>query len=101
MFWRRRSGPCERVQVSNLPWTVDARRLAGELGILTVRLLNDLEANAYGIALLKAADLVVLNAGDRVPAGNQALFAAGTGLGEGGLFADVSGHRPFASEGGH
>jgi len=91
----------ERVQVSNLPWTVDARQLAGELDIRTVRLLNDLEANAYGIALLKAADLVVLNAGDRVPDGNQALIAAGTGLGEGGLFADVSGHRPFPSEGGH
>jgi glucokinase len=91
----------ERVQVSNLPWTVDARQLAGELGIRTVRLLNDLEANAYGIALLRPADLVVLNAGDRVPDGNQALIAAGTGLGEGGLFADVSGHRPFPSEGGH
>jgi glucokinase len=91
----------ERVQVSNLPWTVDARQLAGELGIRSVRLLNDLEANAYGIALLQAADLVVLNTGGSVPVGNQALIAAGTGLGEGGLFADAAGRRPFPSEGGH
>jgi glucokinase len=91
----------ERVQVSNLPWTVDARQLAGELGIRAVRLLNDLEANAYGIALLKSADLVVLNTGESEPDGNQALIAAGTGLGEGGLFADAAGHRPFPSEGGH
>src|SRR5206468_2149650 len=33
--------------------------------------------------------------------GNQAVIAAGTGLGEGGLYWDGSRHHVFASEGGH
>ena len=33
--------------------------------------------------------------------GNAAIIAAGTGLGEAGLFGDGAALRPFASEGGH
>jgi glucokinase len=91
-------GRCEAV---NLPWVVDARQLASELGIATVALLNDLEANAYGIAALAPEDFVVLNAGAPDAEGNAVVIAAGTGLGEAGLYWDGKQHRPFASEGGH
>ena len=91
-------GRCEAV---NLPWVVDARQLARDLGLATVALLNDLEANAYGIAALAPEDFVVLNAGAPDAEGNAAVIAAGTGLGEAGLYWDGKQHRPFASEGGH
>ncbi len=91
-------GRCEAV---NLPWVVEARRLARELGLESVALLNDLEANAYGIAALAPEDFVVLNAGAPDAKGNAAVIAAGTGLGEAGLYWDGKQHRPFASEGGH
>src|SRR4051794_37683938 len=52
-----------RVQTSNLPWIIDARQLGGELKVTDVHLLNDLEANAYGIAELAPSDFVTLNAG--------------------------------------
>src|SRR5262249_26010264 len=45
-------------------------------------------------------DLVALNQISAMP-GNQALIAAGTGLGEGGLYWDGERHHVFASEGGH
>jgi glucokinase len=91
-----------RVEVANLPWVVDARDIARDLGIERVTLINDLEANAHGIALLEESDLVVLNPGVARPLGNRALIAAGTGLGEAGLLAESDGsYRPFPSEGGH
>lgn len=86
---------------TNLPWTLDAGALATRLGLPRVRLLNDLEAAAWGIAALGPEDLQVLQTGTTDPQGNASIIAAGTGLGEAGLFWDGERHRPFASEGGH
>jgi glucokinase len=89
-------------QVTNLPWTVDAAALQSELGFQQVTLLNDLEANAYGIATLQPYELLSLNPNANPnQVGHRALIAAGTGLGEAGLMWDGVAHRPFASEGGH
>jgi glucokinase len=109
------AGPVKggRVQTPNLPWVVDAGELARDLGVETVWLINDLEANAYGLNELDDEDVAVLNAGAldssspdaRVSArcgdGNAGIISAGTGLGEAGLYWDGQRHRPFACEGGH
>jgi glucokinase len=89
------------VEATNLPWVVDARSLANELGIGRVELINDLLANAHGIALLDESDFVSLNPGSPSPTGNRALISAGTGLGEAGLLAVPPAYEPFPSEGGH
>ena len=75
--------------------------MAAELEIDQVRLINDLEANAYGIAGLQPKDFVTIHEGADDPTGNAALISAGTGLGEAGLFWNGKCHQPFASEGGH
>jgi glucokinase len=80
---------------------VDSDLVARELGLKSVGLINDLEANAWGIAVLEAKDLVVLNEGAADASGNAAIISAGTGLGEAGLYWDGKQHRPFATEGGH
>jgi glucokinase len=90
-----------RVRATNLPWTVDAVALEDALGFRPVWLLNDLEAAAHGIAALGPGDVATLVAGDPEPDGNQAVIAAGTGLGEAGLVWDGRGRVPLASEGGH
>ena len=90
-----------RVETSNLPWTVEASRLASELNLPATMLINDLEANAWGIASLREQDLVPLNRVKSTPVGNQAVISAGTGLGEAGLFWDGKEYDIFASEGGH
>jgi glucokinase len=89
------------INTSNLPWVVEAQELANELGLAAVGLLNDLEANAYGIAALPASDLLTLNVGVPRAVGNAAVIAAGTGLGEAGLYWDGTRHHPFGTEGGH
>jgi len=90
-----------RVRTPNLPWSVDAVELARLLKMPAVELINDLEANAFGIDLLGADDLVVLNRGVPDPAGTIAVVSAGTGLGEALAYWDGSAHRPLRSEGGH
>ena len=50
-----------RVETSNLPWMVEASRLASELQLPSTLLINDLEANAWGISSLRRRDLVALN----------------------------------------
>jgi glucokinase len=89
------------VEATNLPWVVDARSLALQLGLDRVVLVNDLEANAWGLAALPDTDFAVLQAGVAAPTGNAAVISAGTGLGEAGLVWDGRCHRPVASEGGH
>ena len=93
-----RNGRCE---ATNVPWVVDAGTIAGQLRLKQVGLINDLEANAYGIAILPRKDFVVLNHGACNARGNMAIISAGTGLGEAGMFWDGEHHRPFATEGGH
>src|SRR5580658_3964306 len=45
-----------RVETSNLPWVIESSRLAQELQLETVELINDLEAQAWGIQCLGGAD---------------------------------------------
>jgi len=89
-------------RTTNLPWVVDGPALSKQFNIRHVRLLNDLEAMAYGILLLRPDELVTLNTGTP-PTHKQAiaLIAAGTGLGESVLFWDGNCYRPIPTEGGH
>ena len=97
------AGPVKdgRCQTPNLPWNVDCASIAQFLGLSSAGLLNDLEANAHGIAVLGPDDFVTLYEGAPGATGNRALISAGTGLGEAGLVAEGNEYRPYASEGGH
>ncbi len=90
-----------RAQLTNLPWIVDADELERDLGLPSVRLLNDLEANAYGLSTLADADFMVLREGASYLGGNAGLVSAGTGLGQAGLQYIRGQLHPFPTEGGH
>jgi glucokinase len=90
-----------RLRLTNLPWTLDSRELSAALGITHVFLINDLEANGYGVAELTPDQVYTLSEGDTSQIGNRALIAAGTGLGEALLIWDGRTHTPYPSEGGH
>jgi glucokinase len=90
-----------RVRTPNLPWHIESSELAGAIGLSQARLINDLEANTYGIAALKEGDFATLNAGKPDPTGTIAVVSAGTGLGESFAYWDGSIHRPLPSEAGH
>ena len=94
-----RGGRC--VDTTNLAWPVDGSALARTVGLDRVSLLNDLEANARGLAALGPADFAVVNEGDPNASGNAAVVSAGTGLGQAGLYWDGDRYHVFATEGGH
>lgn len=90
-------------QMTNLGWKVDGKILKEKLKINDLVLINDLVAHGYGISLLKKQDVEQIQNGIENPLGNQAILAAGTGLGEAGIiYAEGKKIKiPFASEGGH
>lgn len=90
-----------KVKFTNLSWNIDSEEVSKHVGGSAVTILNDLEATAYGLAGLKQQELSVLYKGTNETPGNIAILAAGTGLGEAGLFFDGKSYHPFATEGGH
>jgi glucokinase len=92
-----------RLKLTNLPWTLDARELQRALGIEHIFLINDLEANGYGIPELAPENVFTLLTGDAKTVGHRGLVSAGTGLGECLLIWDskTQKHTPLPSEGGH
>lgn len=91
-----------RCHTTNLPWTLDEAALAQSIGVARAKLLNDVEAAAYGMLHLRPDEVRVLSPGKEPSRqGNIAVVSVGTGLGEGMLHWDGSAHHPIASEGGH
>jgi glucokinase len=90
-----------RATVTNLPWTIDEAGLREELGLRSVRLINDLVAVARAVPHLRPEDLRTLWASEPAPGGAIAVIAPGTGLGEAFLTWDGTRYRPHPSEGGH
>lgn len=89
------------VRATNLPWKTDEKRLARELGIFRLKLVNDLAAVALGAMYVGKAARKTIASGRAVAGANMAVISAGTGLGEALLVWDGSKYLPIATEGGH
>lgn len=87
--------------LTNLSWSLDGDRLAQELHLDKVLLINDFAAVGYGVLGLEETDLCTLQAGNPDPTAPIAIIGAGTGLGQGFLLPSDQGYRVFPSEGGH
>ena len=92
-----------RVKTTNLPWVIEENSLARELNLnlKAVHLINDLEAIARAVPILRPSDVCTINAGEPVRTGTIAVIAPGTGLGESFLTWDGSRYLAHSSEGGH
>jgi len=90
-----------RAKITNLPWVMDEDSLASDLRLRTVHLMNDLEAVARAVPVLRASDVITINEGDAVANGPIAIVAPGTGLGESFLTWNGSQYVAHSSEGGH
>src|SRR5271166_5323133 len=92
-----------RVKTTNLPWVIDESSLAEglNLNVKSVHLINDLEAIARSILILRPSDVYTVNTGEPVPKGAIAVIAPGTGLGESFLTWEGTRYVAHSSEGGH
>jgi glucokinase len=87
-------------KLSNIKWEIDSKEISEHFN-KKISLLNDLEATAYGLAMLNEKDITFIYKGKEQVPGNAAVIAPGTGLGEAGLYWDGKYFHPFATEGGH
>ncbi len=87
---------------TNLPWSLKAWEIGKVLDTSRVKMLNDLEAAAWGVPELDESEIASLNPhAEKNPVGHMAVIAAGTGLGEAVLFRDGEELHAMATEGGH
>ncbi len=90
------------VSMTNHDWSFSQAALRDELGLTTLRVLNDFTALALALPHLPAHELRQVGGGAAVPGEAIALLGAGTGLGVSGLLPDgAGGWVPIAGEGGH
>jgi len=97
------AGPVEgaRARLTNLPWEVDAARVAAALNGARVTLVNDFVAAAAGVEALDASGLRVLQPGRADSGAPRLVVGAGTGLGTALIVPEPGGWRVFPGEGGH
>ena len=83
-------------------WSIDGASLSTCLGIEKVKLINDFEAQGYGLLTLGDHEVTQLNKGVKKPGAPIACVGAGTGLGECYLTQGPDGkYTCWPSEGGH
>ena len=82
-------------------WTIDGNQLGLALGIGKVKLINDFEAQGYGLLTLQPHECIRLNDAKPRPGAPIACVGAGTGLGECFLTAADGAYTCWPSEGGH
>jgi glucokinase len=90
-----------RIQMTNLPWCLDAGAIAMEFGIGRVLLVNDFQAAAWGIEALAPGDSAMLQCGEPSPHAARVIIGAGSGLGVAYALPQGKRYRVIAGEGGH
>ncbi|CAK9050766.1 unnamed protein product [Durusdinium trenchii] len=87
----------------NLGWRMDGNEIAKDLKMKVIYLMNDFEAQGYGILTLDPTkDCDVLQEAPILPGAPIALLGAGTGLGQAFMTTGENGdYEVWPSEGGH
>lgn len=85
----------------NLNWHISADKIAQELQIPHVKLINDFVAIGNGVAQLAPEDIHTIQAGQPRINAPKAVIGAGTGLGQGFLIYNGTDYQVIAAEGGH
>jgi glucokinase len=89
---------------TNAPWTVSTRELRSAMNVSRVALINDFEAQAYGLMTVGDADVAVVSRGTPASPATRVILGPGTGLGCAALTSAIDPDAaPVAvtSEGGH
>jgi glucokinase len=89
------------IRFTNNPWTFTRERLAAELGVKRLAVINDFAAQAAAIPYLGNDDRIAIGSGTARCSWPVAVIGPGTGLGAAGLVPTPEGPLVIASEAGH
>lgn len=90
-----------RVAMTNADWTIDGARLAEKAGFAQGLLLNDFEAQALSLPVLRPDWILPIGGAAPSSRGIQLIMGPGTGLGMAALAQVDSRYLALASEAGH
>jgi glucokinase len=91
----------DEIPLTNCPWVVKPRKMAGTVGLADVMLLNDFEAQALAVVALGDHHVEKIGGGEALPHAGRAVLGPGTGLGVAGLIKTDGKWIPVPGEGGH
>lgn len=91
----------DRVKLTNHPWSFSIEATRRELGLDSLRTINDVLALTLAVPHLVPADTAAIGSGTPMPAAPIAVVAPGTGLGAAALVPTSGGWTPVATEAGH
>ena len=89
------------VQLTNSRWSFSATGLCQQLGIETLKVLNDFTALALSIPTLSSDQSHQVGEGQAIANSAIGVIGPGTGLGVSGLIPTANGWVPLTGEGGH
>lgn len=91
------------IRFTNNPWSLEPARLAGQMGVDALTIVNDFEAVAHAVAQAGPEHFLHLTGPDQpLPAtGTISVLGPGTGLGVAHLWRGPQGTHVQATEGGH
>jgi glucokinase len=89
------------VELTNAAWKLDGRAIAARFDLVQGLLLNDFEAQALSLPIIKASDALVIGKTWAPDNGPQLIMGPGTGLGLAALVASGGRFIPLATEAGH
>jgi glucokinase len=97
------AGPVEdgEIKLTNRDWRFDCAALAGRFGFARVHAVNDFEAVAHALAVLRPDEARPLGGAAAPGRGPRAVLGPGTGLGVAALVPHGEEWIALASEGGH
>jgi glucokinase len=91
----------DEVKMTNIGWRFSQSALKEELELKRLQVVNDFEAVAWALPLLKPADVVRIGGGESVPRAPLAAVGPGSGLGVSALVRTADGWAAMTGEGGH
>jgi len=96
------SGINAHIDMTNCPWSVDARTISAATGVALPVLVNDFTAAAVSLPFLGAEDVQQIGGGEPLADAPIGVLGPGTGLGVSGLVPAGDGaYTPLSGEGGH
>lgn len=87
--------------VTKLPWNIDAREIRRKTLFTSVLIINDFIAVAYGVGVMPAKSIYVIQPGKISSEKPKVILGAGTGLGKAVLIWNKNRYSALTSEGGH
>lgn len=91
----------DRITMTNHTWSFSVRELQADIGLTSLKFINDYNALANSIPHLSGDGVVKIGPGEAIPGWPMAVTGPGTGLGLAGLAFSSAGPVTLETEGGH